>query len=121
MKESASRMENIPSTTVIQKHVDGDEAKFSTIAGPLVKNPLENGLKRTEEGPTRQRLNTAGGIMNQCMICGQIYILIVNPEMMGQVIKEENTRRTRMIRNSRKWYHFHTGTEGGSYTATKEH
>ena len=37
-------MENIPSTMVLHKHVDGAENRFATIAGPLEKNPLEKWL-----------------------------------------------------------------------------
>ena len=57
--------------------------------------------------------------MNQCLICGQIYSLIVTPEMMGQVMKEGNTRRKRMISNKRKWYQYHEGTQGELFRATK--
>ena len=34
-------MENIPSTMVFHKHVDGANIIFSTMAGPLANNPLE--------------------------------------------------------------------------------
>ena len=40
MKDSASRMENIPSTMVIHKNLDVLETRFSTMVGPLVKNTL---------------------------------------------------------------------------------
>ena len=41
MKESAARMEKIPSTMVIHNNVDGADNRFSTMSGPLVNNPLE--------------------------------------------------------------------------------
>ena len=41
MKESANRMERIPSTMVIHKHVDGADTRFSTMAVPLANNPLK--------------------------------------------------------------------------------
>ena len=40
VKESADRMENIPSTMVLHKHVDEADTRFATMAGTLVKNPL---------------------------------------------------------------------------------
>ena len=40
MKESATRMENIPYTMVIHKHVDRLDTIFSAISVPLVNNPL---------------------------------------------------------------------------------
>ena len=40
MKESVTRMENIPSTIVQHKHVYGADTIFSTMSGPLVNNPL---------------------------------------------------------------------------------
>ena len=33
-------MENIPSTMVVYKHVDGENTIFSTMSGPLTNNPL---------------------------------------------------------------------------------
>ena len=33
-------MENIPSTVVLHKHVDGEDTRFATMAGPLTNNPL---------------------------------------------------------------------------------
>ena len=33
-------MENIPSTMVLHKHVDGEDTRFSTMAGSFSKNPL---------------------------------------------------------------------------------
>ena len=41
MKESAARMEKIPSTIVLHKHVDGGGTRFTTIVGPLAENLLE--------------------------------------------------------------------------------
>ena len=40
MKELSSRMEKLPSTMVIHKHVDGVDTIFDTISGTLVNNPL---------------------------------------------------------------------------------
>ena len=40
VKESAAGTEKIPSIMVIHKHVDGSDTKFSTMAVPLVNNPL---------------------------------------------------------------------------------
>ena len=37
-------MEKIPSTMVLNNHVGGVEIIFSTVAGPLMKNPLEKWL-----------------------------------------------------------------------------
>ena len=34
-------MENISSTMVLQKHVDGEDTRFSTMEEPLVNNPME--------------------------------------------------------------------------------
>ena len=39
--ESADRMENIPFTMVIHKHVYGADTIFSTMVGPLENNPLD--------------------------------------------------------------------------------
>ena len=33
-------MEKIPSAMVLQKHVDGADTRFSTMAGPFANNPL---------------------------------------------------------------------------------
>ena len=41
MKGPESMMENIPSTMLLDKHVDGEDTIFSTMSGPLVNNPLE--------------------------------------------------------------------------------
>ena len=56
MKESAARMENIPSTMVLHKHVYGEDTRFSTIEEPLVDNPLEKCLGVIRRG-TYQELN----------------------------------------------------------------
>ena len=40
VKESAARMEKIPSNMVLHKHVDGADTIFSTMAGTLANNPL---------------------------------------------------------------------------------
>ena len=40
VKESAARVENIPSTVVIHKHVYGMDTIFYTITGPLANNTL---------------------------------------------------------------------------------
>ena len=89
---------------VIHKHVDGADSRFSTMEVPLAKNPLENGLELSEEGPNNQRLKVAGGHMNQCLIYGQTYSLVVTSVMVGQMQKEAKTRRIRSTRNSKKWY-----------------
>ena len=44
MKESAARMEKIPSTMVLHKHIDGVDTIFTTMEGPLANNLLENFL-----------------------------------------------------------------------------
>ena len=44
IKESVTRMENIPSTIVQHKHLYGADTIFSTMSGPLVNNPLEKWL-----------------------------------------------------------------------------
>ena len=40
VKESASRMENIPSTMVLHNHENGADIRFSTMAVPLANNPF---------------------------------------------------------------------------------
>ena len=35
-----TRMENITSKMVIHNHVDGEDTKFYTMSGPLIKNPM---------------------------------------------------------------------------------
>ena len=40
VKEFLARMENIPYTMVIHKHLDGTDTRFSTMAVPLANNPL---------------------------------------------------------------------------------
>ena len=40
VKKSAAKMENIPSTMVLHKHVDVADTIFATMLGPLVNNPL---------------------------------------------------------------------------------
>ena len=42
VKESASRMEMITSTTVLLNHADGEDTRFSTMSVPLVNNLLGN-------------------------------------------------------------------------------
>ena len=37
-------MEKIPSPMVLHNHVNGAETRFSTMAGPLAKNPFEKWL-----------------------------------------------------------------------------
>ena len=41
VKESVARMEKIPPTIVLHKHVYGAENIFLTMSVPLVKNPME--------------------------------------------------------------------------------
>ena len=50
VKESAARMENIPSTMVLHKHVDGSDTTFLTMSGPLVNNPMEKWLGVIRKG-----------------------------------------------------------------------
>ena len=50
MKESAARMENIPSTILLHKHVDGEYTIFSTMTRPLANNPLEKCLGSNRRG-----------------------------------------------------------------------
>ena len=45
LKQSAARMENIPSTTVLHNHADGADTRFATMTGPLVNNPLGKWLE----------------------------------------------------------------------------
>ena len=40
VKELAGSMENIPSTMVLHKHVDGAVTRFATMLGLLVDNPM---------------------------------------------------------------------------------
>ena len=44
VKESESRMEKIPYTMVLHKHIDGSDTRFATMARPLMKKPLEKWL-----------------------------------------------------------------------------
>ena len=44
LKESSARMEKIPSTMVLNKHVYGADTRFSTMKVPLANNPLEKWL-----------------------------------------------------------------------------
>ena len=44
VKESAVRMNNIPSTMVLHKHVDGENKINSTMSVPLLNNTMENVL-----------------------------------------------------------------------------
>ena len=39
MKESEARMEEIPPTMVLHKHVDGADTTFTTMSGPLLNSP----------------------------------------------------------------------------------
>ena len=57
-----------------------------------------------------QKLKTADVHMNQCLICVHIRMLLANPVLMGQVMKEANIRRKLIIRYM-KWYHIHGGTQ----------
>ena len=50
VKEYAKSMENIPSTMVLHKHVDGTETRFATMAGTLANNPLGKCLGVTRRG-----------------------------------------------------------------------
>ena len=43
-------MENIPSTMVLQKHVDGADTIFATMAGPLANNSLGGWLGEIRRG-----------------------------------------------------------------------
>ena len=45
LKEPASIMENIPSTMVLHKNLDGAETIFATMKGPLKKILWKNGLE----------------------------------------------------------------------------
>ena len=44
VKELTARMENIPSTMVIHKHIDGADNRFDTMAGTLTKYSFEKWL-----------------------------------------------------------------------------
>ena len=68
MKESAPRMEKIPSAMVLRKHVDGADTRLSTMEGPLVKILLVNGLERSEKIPNKQRLKISVGHTKPCII-----------------------------------------------------
>ena len=50
LKESAAKMENIPSTMVLHKHVYGAETRFSTMVGPLANKPLVKWLGLIRRG-----------------------------------------------------------------------
>ena len=64
-------------------------------------------------------MKTVDGHINQCLIFGQVYILIVTLVLMGQVMKEEKFNRTLMISN-KKWYHIHVENQGVPDGVTKE-
>lgn len=54
LKESAARMERVPSTVVIHKTTDGMDTRLATIHRPLVTNPLENTLGPSQFGTYKQ-------------------------------------------------------------------
>ena len=49
------------------------------------------------------------------------FLHIVTPVIVGKAMKEAKTRITWRIRNMRKLYYFHTGTQEVSDGVTKEH
>ena len=49
-KESETRMKKIPPNMVIHKHVYREESRFSTMSGPLVKDPMGKWLGVTRRG-----------------------------------------------------------------------
>ena len=59
--------------------------------------------------------------MNQCLICGQVYILLVTLVFMGKLMKEEKSSRTLITSNRRKWHHIHAVAQGVSDGVTKEY
>ena len=50
VKESAARMENIPSTMLLHKHLDGEKTRFSTMEVPLANNPLVKWIEVIRRG-----------------------------------------------------------------------
>ena len=50
MKESLARMEKIPSTMVLHKHVDWLDTRISTMVGPLANNPLDKWIGVIKRG-----------------------------------------------------------------------
>ena len=50
IKESAARMEKLPSTMVIHHQVDGPDSRFATLEYPFVPNPLEKHLRIHKHG-----------------------------------------------------------------------
>ena len=114
MKESDARMEKIRYTMVLHQHVDWLDTKFYTMSGPLVNNHLGKYLGligRYSYQTAAEDIRLA--YTNQCLTCGQIYILIFALVFMIQVMKEANISRTLRIGNN-KLYQIHIGTQGGS-------
>ena len=50
VKESAARLEYIPSTMVLHKHLDGTDTVFFTMSAPLVKENLGEWLRVIRRG-----------------------------------------------------------------------
>ena len=44
MKESAARMEKIPSTIIVHKRADGPDTRLASLQSPMSPHPLENWL-----------------------------------------------------------------------------
>ena len=54
MKQSAARMEKIPSTLILHKHADGADTRFASFRSPLAPNPLEKWLGVLDRGAYRK-------------------------------------------------------------------
>jgi hypothetical protein len=54
MKESAARMEKIPSTLILHKRPDGADTRFASLLRPLTDSPLQNWIGAIEYGEYRQ-------------------------------------------------------------------
>ena len=53
VKESAARMEKIPSTMALHKHVDGADTRFYTMVGPSANNSLGKWLGVIRRGTSQ--------------------------------------------------------------------
>ena len=54
IKESAARMEKIPSMLVVHKKADGTDTRLAMLKGPFLRSPLEKWLGVLEQGTYQQ-------------------------------------------------------------------
>ena len=120
MKESAARMENIPSTMVFHKHVDGTDTRFTTISGPLANNNMVKCLRVIRRDFYQA---AAEDSIWEYEPFSDLWIDIepnIDPSVDGSNYEGKNIRRTLMFRNKR-WYQLQILIQGGSDGVAKEH